>query len=79
MTDTAAVLLELANASPGLYLVNSNTSWNFYEIASALNEKHGRRWKVVANDDFVFDQRMLDPRVLIRPLSATLTALAQGS
>lgn len=77
--DTATVLMELANASPGLYLVNSNTRWNFYEIASALNEKHGRRWKIIADDSFVFDQRMLDARVPIRPLSATLTALAQES
>jgi dTDP-4-dehydrorhamnose reductase len=79
VTDTATVLVELATASPGLYLVNSNTRWSFYEIASALNEQHGRRWKIVADDSFVFDQRMLDSRVPIRPLSATLTALAQNS
>jgi dTDP-4-dehydrorhamnose reductase len=78
VADTAAVIAELAAASPGLYLVNSNTRWNFYEIASALNEKHGRRWKIVADDSFVFDQRMLESRVPIRPLSATLTALPQG-
>jgi dTDP-4-dehydrorhamnose reductase len=79
LTDTVAVLVKLSTASPGLYLVNSNARWNFYEIASALNERHGRRWKIVADDDFVFDQRMLDPRVPIRPLSVTLTALAQNS
>ncbi len=76
ISDTAAVLVDLANTTPGLYLVNSNTRWNFYEIASALNVEHGRRWKIVADDSFVFDQRMLDLRVPIRSLSATLTALA---
>jgi dTDP-4-dehydrorhamnose reductase len=73
--DTAAALTWLATAAPGLYLIDSNTRWNFFEIASALNEKHGRRWKIVANDDFVYDQRMLDPRVPIPSLQASLPAL----
>ena len=38
-----------------------------YEIACALNERHGRRWKIVPTDDFVFDQRLIDPRVPISP------------
>jgi dTDP-4-dehydrorhamnose reductase len=73
--DTAAALAWLASAKPGLYLIDSNTRWNFYEIASALNEEHGRRWKIVGNDDFVFDQRMMDPRVPILSLQASLHLL----
>jgi dTDP-4-dehydrorhamnose reductase len=73
--DSAAALSWLATAKPGLYQINSNTRWNFFEIASALNEKHGRRWNIVANDDFVFDQRMIDPRIQIPSLQASLKTL----
>ena len=73
--DSAAALSWLATAKPGLYLINSNTRWNFHEIASALNKQHGDRWNIVANDDFVFDQRMIDPRVPIPSLQRTLPTL----
>jgi dTDP-4-dehydrorhamnose reductase len=73
--DTAPALLWLASAAPGLYLIDSNTRWTFHEIASALNEKNGGRWNVVVNDDFVFDQRMIDPRVPIPSLQSTLPTL----
>lgn len=72
--DTAAALASL-NA-PGLYMLDGNRKWNFFEIAGALNELHGRRWKVVPNDDFVFDQRMLDPREPAASLKERLPALA---
>jgi len=77
VTDTAAALTWLAAAKPGLYLIDSNTRWNFYEIASALNETHGRAWKIAANDAFVYDQRMLDPRVSIPTLEHRLTTLSR--
>ena len=73
--DTAPALLWLASATPGLYLIDSNTRWNFHQIASALNEKHGRRWNVIGIDDFVYDQRMIDPRVPIPSLQYTLPSL----
>jgi dTDP-4-dehydrorhamnose reductase len=73
--DTIAALTWLNSAKPGLYLIDSNTRWNFHEIASTLNERHGHRWSIVANDDFVFDQRMIDPRIPIPSLQASLPAL----
>jgi dTDP-4-dehydrorhamnose reductase len=75
VADTASALIQLATMPAGLYLVNSNTRWTFDEIALALNEKHGNRWKVVPNDDFVYDQRMIDPRVPIAPLNERLPNL----
>jgi dTDP-4-dehydrorhamnose reductase len=75
LDDTAAALVSLAGFAPGIYQVDGNTRWNFFEIATALNDKHGRRWKVVATDDFVFDQRMIDPRVPVAPLNKRLPAL----
>lgn len=71
--DTAAALAELPSKEPGLYMIDANTKWSFYEIAGALNQKHAERWKIVPTDDFIFDQRMLDKRVRVRPLNATLS------
>lgn len=70
--QTAAALHDLASQSGGTYLVNSNRSLNFYQIVCALNKMHGNRWKVVPTEDFVYDQRMLDDRVMIDPLAEVL-------
>jgi len=73
--DTASALASVAAAAPGLYMIDANAKWNFFEIASALNRKHSNRWTIESTDDFVYDQRMIDPRTAVRPLNATLTAL----
>lgn len=73
--DTAWALRQLIDKSPTVYLVNSNTRWTFYEIANALNEKHGNKWKITPTDDFVYDQRMLDARVSMPELNARLPNL----
>lgn len=75
LPDTAQALIDLSQGAGGLYLVDSNTRWTFYEIASALNIQHGGVWNIVPNDAFVYDQRMIDPRVPIPPLSARLPTL----
>lgn len=76
VSDTAAALAQLPEKAPGLYMIDANTKWNFYEIAGALNEKHGGHWKIVPTDDFVYDQRMIDPRVPIPSLQTNLPALS---
>ncbi len=75
VADTAEVLIELADFSPGLYMVDSNTHWTFYEIANALNKRHGSRWIIKPDDDFVYDQRMIDLRVPITALNRRLPQL----
>jgi len=75
LPDTAAALLALLTKPAGLYHVNANSRWTFFEIACALNALHGGSWRVEANEDFVYDQRLLDPRVVIAPLSARLPEL----
>ncbi len=75
ISDTAATLVQLANDAAGLYLLDSNTKWTFYEIATALNERHGNRWKIVPNEAFVFDQRMIDDRTAIPSLKTHLPSL----
>ncbi len=73
--DTASTLLKLSEREGGLYQVNANTSWTFYEIVNALNVLHGKKWQVEPDDNFVYDQRMIDTRVLIPPLDHRLHAL----
>lgn len=73
--DTAQALVDLIDKSPTVYLINSNTRWTFYDIAIALNEKHGGKWKITPTEDFVYDQRMFDPRVTIPELNSRLPNL----
>ncbi|HMP75528.1 MAG TPA: sugar nucleotide-binding protein [Kiritimatiellia bacterium] len=75
LPDTAAALLDLLAMPASLYHVNANTHWTFFEIATALNALHGGSWRVEPNEDFVYDQRLFDPRVPIPPLSARLSEL----
>lgn len=75
ITDTAAALYRLASSAPSLYMLDSNTRWNFYAIAQALNVQLGNKWQIVADDSFVYDQRMIDPRPGMPALNERLPAL----
>jgi dTDP-4-dehydrorhamnose reductase len=75
LADTAEMLLRAATVDPGRYLFDSNRRWNFYEIAAALNEMHGRPWQIRPNTDFNYDQRMQDPRLAPPSLAQRLPAL----
>ncbi len=75
VADTAAALTALSHSAAGLYLVDSNTRWSFYEIVLALKAKYARDWTVVADDAFVYDQRMQDARVPIATLEQRLPTL----
>ncbi len=75
LNDTARALVQISGKKPGLYQINANTRWNFYQIAVALNERHGNPWKIVPTRDFVQDQRMIDPRIQLPPLEKRLPSL----
>ena len=75
LDDTAEALLRIAAQPSGLYMVDSNERWSFYEIACTLNERHGGRWKIVPMDDFVYDQRMLDEHAQVPSLKQRLPTL----
>jgi dTDP-4-dehydrorhamnose reductase len=75
LDDTVRALLALVEAGPGLYMFDSNERWTFYEIARALNARHGGRWRVEPSEHFVFDQRMKDDRVKLPSLKERLTEL----
>jgi dTDP-4-dehydrorhamnose reductase len=76
LDDTADAIVRLLTAAPGLYLLDGNERWTFFEIARALAAHHGGRWTVVETDDVVQDQRMIDPRAAVASLKVRLPALA---
>ncbi len=75
LEDTVQVLADLWNYPAGLYMVDSNRGWNFYQIVTALNQRFGCPWRVVPGNGLVQDQRMIDPRIDIPPLNSTLKQL----
>lgn len=75
LEDSADALFRLSSYPPGLYMADSNERWNFYEIACALNESLGSPWKIEPTENFIFDQRMVDPRVEILSLRDRLPSL----
>lgn len=77
LADTVGALVGLTIAGNGLYLLDSNTRWNFYEIATTLNEQHGGKWQIEATEDFVYDQRMTDKRAPIPALDKRLPNLPE--
>ncbi|WNG59514.1 NAD(P)-dependent oxidoreductase [Archangium gephyra] len=75
LDDTVRALQALAWAEPGLYLLDANERWTYHEIVLALNERLGGRWQVEPTEHFVFDQRMMDDRVVLPSLKARLPGL----
>jgi dTDP-4-dehydrorhamnose reductase len=75
LDDTVRALDGLSRAEPGLYLLESNPRWSFFEIARALSTRHGGRWRVEPSEDFVFDQRMRDERLPLPLLEERLPEL----
>ena len=77
LEDTALVLARLLDQPPGLYQIDSNRGWNFFEIATALRERLAADWVVEPSEDFVYDQRMLDERLRVPPLRDRLPPLRE--
>lgn len=75
LADTAVSLQSLATTAPDLYLLDSNDHWNFYQIATALNDLHGNYWRIEKTTDFIYDQRMRDARANMPTLDKRLPSL----
>jgi dTDP-4-dehydrorhamnose reductase len=73
LEDTATALRRAALARPGLYMIDSNTGWTFFDVARALLGD-----RVTPTEGFAQDQRMIDPRLDVPPLDARLPALRMG-
>lgn len=75
LPDTARALEHLLHRDGGLYLADSNREDNFYDILMALRERHGFAWTLQPNEDYVYDQRLLDARLPLPPLEERLPEL----
>lgn len=70
LEDTAAGLAQVLHALPGgLYHLDGNPGLTFHEIVCALNRRHGNRWVVRPAETPRLDNRLLDPRVPVRPIT----------
>ena len=79
LDDTADAMVRIAKGGAGLYHVDGNEGWSFYDIASALRKRHGADWKIEPTADRAYDQRLLDPRVKLPPLAERLPELVLPS
>lgn len=75
LPDTVDALLDLAARDAGLYMVDANERWSYFEIVRALRDSAGESWDIDPTIDFVYDQRLLDARVLLPSLASRLPAL----
>ena len=70
LTDTVKEILRIITEEhPGLYLLDANDGFSFFEIASYLNKMNHYRWNIVQDSTYIFDQRMLDNHSKIEKLS----------
>ncbi|MDX1971042.1 MAG: sugar nucleotide-binding protein [Candidatus Sumerlaeia bacterium] len=73
LEDTAEAFLQIAeHPESGVFHVNSNHAWNFAQIVRALAKLHNRPWKVEPTRDFVYDQRLLETRLVMPELATRL-------
>jgi dTDP-4-dehydrorhamnose reductase len=71
LDDTAAGLVQLMLDYPaGLYQLDGNPGLSFFEIVGALNRLHGNAWTVIPSATPDQNNRMLDERIQIQPITA---------
>lgn len=76
--DTAQALLRLIEAPPGLYMLDSNRDGaSFADILRALSQTYAYPWQIAENEDYVYDQRLIDPRHGMPSLTERLPPLAR--
>ena len=74
LADTAAALTTLLtdHDARGIYQLDGNPGLSFFQIATALSELNAQAWKVRAVAEPDWDQRMIDARVRVAPITARL-------
>jgi dTDP-4-dehydrorhamnose reductase len=61
LEDTSRALLgALETSRPGLYLLDGNLGWSFWQIAVALNRVMGASWEIRPTRDFRWNNRLID-------------------
>lgn len=78
LEDTVAALIALADLSTpsGIYMIDSNKRGvTFAQLAGALAERFAQPWRITPTEEYIHDQRMLDPRVTLATLTERLPTL----
>jgi dTDP-4-dehydrorhamnose reductase len=75
LSDTAAALEQVALGRPGVYHVDANEGWSFFDIACALRERAGADWTITPTFGRAYDQRLLDARLSLPGLAERLPEL----
>ncbi|GAB4330215.1 MAG: hypothetical protein Kow0037_05800 [Calditrichia bacterium] len=68
--QTAEALSSLPEKPPGLYLINANRDLSFYRIARLLQKRFNLPGKILSEEVFRQDQRMLDEKIVLPDLQA---------
>lgn len=77
LADTAEALVALMERpSEGLFHLNGNPGFTFFEIASALSALHGNAWRIVPSESPRRDDRLIDERIAVRSILDRLVALS---
>jgi dTDP-4-dehydrorhamnose reductase len=75
LPDTIFSIVSLINNTPGIYLLDSNRRWSFYEICIALAKHLNLNWHIQMDSGIHHDQRMIDTRVNMPSLEKRLILL----
>ncbi|MFM8682680.1 MAG: sugar nucleotide-binding protein [Chthoniobacterales bacterium] len=79
LEDTARGLAgALDGVPPGLYLLDGNPGWSFWQIACALNRAMEGGWDVRESKDFTWNNRMVDNRLGIISIADFFSRNAVG-
>ncbi len=79
LEDTADALVSIAADRPGLYHVDANEGWSFFDLACALRQHHGADWTIEPTWAWAYDQRLLDGRRSMPTLAERLPELRPTS
>jgi dTDP-4-dehydrorhamnose reductase len=74
--DSADIIIASVDYPAGIYMVNSNSRWTFYESAFALKDLYKKDWKIMPVKSNLRDRRMIDDRVKIPDLRLRLPFLS---
>ena len=75
LEDTARALAgALEGVKAGLYLLDGNPGWSFWQIACALNRAMGANWEIRPTSDFQWNNRLIDKRLAPVEISERLAS-----
>ena len=73
LEDTAAGIKTIVETQPtGLYHLGGNPGLTYFEIVTRLNRVLQRQWEVRPTASFVYNNRLIDPRIAVQSIAERL-------